>query len=45
MGAAWMSISKHLIRAGLLREVRVERFLLEGTPRIVGSMYRGVAVK
>jgi len=34
-----------LIRKGPFREVQVERFLLEGTPRIVGSMYRGVAVK
>ena len=34
-----------LIRKGSFREVRVERFLLEGMPRIVGSMYRGVAVK
>ena len=34
-----------LVRSGPFREVRVERFLLEGTPRIVGSMYRGVAVK
>ncbi len=34
-----------LIRRGAWHEVRVERFLLEGTPRIVGSMYRGVAVK
>ncbi len=34
-----------LVRSGPFQEVRVERFLLEGTPRIVGSMYRGVAVK
>jgi ubiquinone/menaquinone biosynthesis C-methylase UbiE len=34
-----------LIRGRAWAEVRVERFLLEGTPRIVGSMYRGVAVK
>ena len=34
-----------LVRAGPFREVQVERFLLESTPRIVGSMYRGVAVK
>ena len=34
-----------LIRKGQFREIRVERFLLEGTPRIVGSMYRGAAVK
>ena len=34
-----------LVRAGPFREVQVERFVLERTPRIVGSMYRGVAVK
>ena len=34
-----------LIRGKAWAEVRVERFLLEGTPRIVGSMYRGVAMK
>ena len=34
-----------LIRKGPFREVQVERFLLESPPRIVGSMYRGVAVK
>jgi len=34
-----------LMRKRPFREVRVERFLLESTPRIVGSMYRGVAVK
>ena len=34
-----------LIRGGAWAEVRVDRFLLEGTPRIVGSMYRGAAVK
>jgi ubiquinone/menaquinone biosynthesis C-methylase UbiE len=34
-----------LVRSGAFREVQVERFLLEGTPRIVGSMYRGVAAK
>jgi hypothetical protein len=34
-----------LIRKGPFREVKVERFLLEGMPRIVGSMYRGTAVK
>ena len=34
-----------LIRKGPFREVRVERFLLESAPRIVGSMYRGAAVK
>ncbi len=34
-----------LVGGGPFREVSVERFLLEGTSRIVGSMYRGVAVK
>ena len=34
-----------LIKEGAWAKVRVERFLLEGTPRIVGSMYRGVALK
>ena len=34
-----------LVRSGAFRDVRVERFLLDRTPRIVGSMYRGVAVK
>jgi ubiquinone/menaquinone biosynthesis C-methylase UbiE len=34
-----------LVRSGSFRDVRIERFLLEGTPRIVGSMYRGVAMK
>jgi ubiquinone/menaquinone biosynthesis C-methylase UbiE len=32
-----------LVRSGAFREVQVERSLLESTPRIVGSMYRGVA--
>ncbi|MGA2705618.1 MAG: class I SAM-dependent methyltransferase [Isosphaeraceae bacterium] len=34
-----------LVRAGPFREVQVERFVLEKTPRVVGSMYRGLAVK
>ena len=34
-----------LIRERTWAKVRVERFLLESTPRIVGSMYRGVAMK
>ena len=34
-----------LVRTGPFNEIRVERFLLEGTPRIMGSMYRGVAMK
>jgi ubiquinone/menaquinone biosynthesis C-methylase UbiE len=34
-----------LIRGKAWAKVQVERFLLEGTPRIVGSMYRGAAVK
>jgi ubiquinone/menaquinone biosynthesis C-methylase UbiE len=34
-----------LVRSGAFRDVQVERFLLDRTPRIVGSMYRGVAVR
>jgi ubiquinone/menaquinone biosynthesis C-methylase UbiE len=34
-----------LVRSGAFRDVGVERFLLDDTPRIVGSMYRGVAVR
>ena len=34
-----------LLRTGSFNEIRVERFQLERIPRIVGSMYRGVAVK
>ena len=34
-----------LINEGAWARVRVERFLLEGAPRIIGSMYRGAAVK
>jgi hypothetical protein len=34
-----------VIRSAAFRDVRIERFLMEGTPRIVGSMYRGVAVR
>ena len=34
-----------LIRGRAWAKVRVERFVLERTPRVVGSMYRGVAVK
>jgi SAM-dependent methyltransferase len=34
-----------LLRSGPFGEVEVKRFLLEGTPRFVGSMYRGTAVK
>ncbi len=34
-----------LIKGRAWSKVRVERFLLEGTPRIVGSIYRGAAVK
>ena len=30
-----------LVKSGAFRDVQVERFLLERTPRIVGSMYRG----
>jgi ubiquinone/menaquinone biosynthesis C-methylase UbiE len=34
-----------LVRSGAFRDVQVERFLLDGTPRIAGSMYRGIAVR
>jgi ubiquinone/menaquinone biosynthesis C-methylase UbiE len=34
-----------LVRSGAFRDVQVERFLLERTPRIAGSMYRGVAMR
>jgi ubiquinone/menaquinone biosynthesis C-methylase UbiE len=34
-----------LVKSGAFGEVSIERFLLERTPPIVGSMYRGVAVK
>jgi ubiquinone/menaquinone biosynthesis C-methylase UbiE len=34
-----------LVRDGPFREVRVRRFVMEHTPRVVGSMYRGLAVK
>jgi ubiquinone/menaquinone biosynthesis C-methylase UbiE len=34
-----------LVRAGGFRNVVIERFLLEHTSRIVGSMYRGAASK
>ncbi len=34
-----------LVKEGSFREVRVERFVMERTPRLVGSMYRGVGVK
>jgi ubiquinone/menaquinone biosynthesis C-methylase UbiE len=34
-----------LVRSGSFREVSIERFLLERTPRIAGSMYRGVAIR
>ncbi len=34
-----------LVKSGAFRDVQVERFLLDRTPRIVGSMYRGIAVK
>ena len=33
------------VRSGGFRDVRVERFLLDRTPSIVGSMYQGVAVR
>jgi ubiquinone/menaquinone biosynthesis C-methylase UbiE len=34
-----------LVRSGAFRDLQVERFLLERTPRIVGSMYRGIAIR
>lgn len=34
-----------LVRMAPFSDIRIDRFLLEGTPRIVGSMYRGVATK
>jgi ubiquinone/menaquinone biosynthesis C-methylase UbiE len=34
-----------LVRSGAFKDVEVERFLLDRTPRVTGSMYRGVAVK
>ena len=34
-----------LVRSGVFREVQVERFLLDDTPRVFGSMYRGVGSK
>ena len=34
-----------LVRSGAFRDVQVERFLLDRTPRIVGSMFRGMAAK
>ena len=34
-----------LVKSGAFRDVQVERFLLDRTPRVVGSMYRGVAVR
>jgi ubiquinone/menaquinone biosynthesis C-methylase UbiE len=36
---------EELVRNGPFCEVKVERFLLEDTPRVFGSMYRGVATK
>jgi ubiquinone/menaquinone biosynthesis C-methylase UbiE len=34
-----------LVRPGAFQEISVERFVLDHTPRIVGSMYRGIAIK
>jgi hypothetical protein len=34
-----------LVRSETFREASIERFLLEATPRVFGSMYRGVAVR
>jgi SAM-dependent methyltransferase len=36
---------KALVRSRAFREMRIERFVMERTPKLVGSMYRGVAVK
>jgi ubiquinone/menaquinone biosynthesis C-methylase UbiE len=36
---------EELVTSGAFGEVSIERFLLERTPPIVGSMYRGIAVK
>ena len=45
MGVAWIVDIEALVRTGPFSEIRIDRFLLEGTPRIMGSMYRGVAMK
>ncbi len=34
-----------VVRGQPFGHVEVERFLLEGTPRLLGSMYRGAATK
>jgi SAM-dependent methyltransferase len=34
-----------LVRTAPFSEIWVKKFLLEGTPRIMGSMYRGMAMK
>lgn len=34
-----------LVRSAPFRQVEVERFVMQGTPRLLGSMYRGLAVR
>ncbi len=34
-----------LVRNAPFQQVEVERFLMEGTPRLLGSIYRGLAVR
>ena len=34
-----------LVRSAPFRQVEIERFVMEGTPRLLGSMYRGLAVR
>jgi ubiquinone/menaquinone biosynthesis C-methylase UbiE len=34
-----------LVRSAPFGQVEIERFLMEGTPRLLGSMYRGLAVR
>ena len=45
MAVALPWTSRALVRAIAFRDVQVGRFLLEGTPRVVGSMYRGSSVR
>jgi hypothetical protein len=42
---AWTWILEALARTGAFRVVQVTRFLLDRTPRIAGSRYRGLAVR
>jgi SAM-dependent methyltransferase len=34
-----------LVRRAPFRHVEIDRFVMEGTPRLLGSMYRGLAVR